>query len=307
MLSRLKAQLQTWYLRYYFFYDPLKYQVITTISRLLFRSTPSDDRSAYREALYLFKHSSVGEVLRPLLDGLFTVLAESNGDQWIAKYYRVTDLPLEEHCRGVLALRSLDLDQVVSLHTELVSLYKVTECQQIIELLAVIYQRVSIERFWQFWDDVMDVAHLDERYPFAAKVVQRSITLDEAYWVNYFENARVHHPIQKCLIDVLATRSDFDSLRDAAHVGNFYHLARRIDANHQENWTLYAHGCGCLQALGFQQPRDSASVPALVFSQNFSITAAAVQRYQTNLRTAGSASSSDPSEKAGVYATFGMQ
>ncbi len=307
MLSRLKAQFQTWYLRYYFFYDPLKYQVITNISRLLFRSTPSDDRSACREVLYLLKHSSVGEVLQPLLGGLFTVLAESNGDQWIAQYYRVTDLPSEEHREHVLALkRNLDLDQVVSLHTELVALYKANECQQILDLLAVIYQQVPIEIFWLFWDEATDIAHLDERYPFAAKGAQRAITLDETYWGNYLENARVHYPIQRCLIDALITRSDFDLLRDAARVANFYHLALRIDANHQENWEFYARGCGCLQALGFQPPPATAA-PALVFSQNFIVTAEAVQRYQTNLRTVCSAPSSDFGERVGVYARFGMQ
>lgn len=292
MLSRLKAQLKTWYLRYYFFYDPQKYQAISTISGLLFRGTATDDRLACREAIYLFKQAPVGQVLQtqvlqPLLDSLFTLLAESNVNQWIAQYHRMTELPAEEHRDHVLQFkRSLDFEQIVSLHIELVALYRATECRQILSFLAAIYERVPTEIFWQFWDDAMDVAHLDERYPFAAKAVQQTEILDDNYWINFLENARLHCPVQKCLIDTLITRSDVSLPQYSKNVQNFYHLAKKMDEFKQPTWLFYAQGCGWLQALGFQQIPVSTSVPVLVFSDHFRNMIESVQRYQSNLRSA---------------------
>jgi hypothetical protein len=302
MLYRLKVQAHTWYLRYYFFSDPLKYQAITKISKLLFRNSPADDRAACREVLYLLNQGASLEILQVLLTSLLNLLAQNAEEHCISRYHGSADLSLEEHQRQRAALnRSLmqQTDSCASLHTELVSLYKATQRAHILDLLQVIYQRASWKEFWEFWDEAMDVRPANGYYQFAS---EPALSLMRS--ADHLEYLIARYPIQKCLVDALMRRSELNLQQSEPHIARFYRLVEIIDKNQHQNqqWALYAQLCACLNTLGLS------SVPPIELSPLFSCIKLAIERYQANVRTGSLAEqASGNTEDRPVVVRFGIQ
>lgn len=282
MLHRLRAQLHTWYLRYYFFHDPLRYKAIVTISELLSQRAPEKDRLACRELFHLYTHFTATVVLQPLLDCLLMLivpLADNDTEYpFTIPYYRFSLLPLEVHHDQLWDFRRAVITQTgackVRLHTELVSLYKATGNAQLLDLIKVVYQQASEEEFWQFWDEAMDAEQLRAQYQFASEAYTPLAPQGDA-----LARLMAHYPIQKLLVDMLIDGVHEDLFQSASHVTQLYQIAKMVDhAPKDKNTDLYAQLCGRLQSVGVRPP------VALVFSESFRVTVAAIARYQSNVK-----------------------